>query len=42
MALGWTPSMPLEEGMRRTYSWIAEQVRLAALGDASFPILSAA
>ncbi|MBA2591335.1 MAG: NAD-dependent epimerase/dehydratase family protein [Pseudomonadota bacterium] len=46
-ALGWTPSMPLEEGMRRTYSWIAEQVSLAApmrsaaLGGASLPILSA-
>jgi len=34
--------------MRRTYSWIAEQVRLAApmrsraLGDASLPMRSAA
>jgi GDP-D-mannose 3', 5'-epimerase len=40
-ALGWTPSMPLEEGMRRAYSWVTEQVRLAApmrsgaLGDAA-------
>ncbi|MGH8473675.1 MAG: NAD-dependent epimerase/dehydratase family protein, partial [Gammaproteobacteria bacterium] len=45
-ALGWTPSMPLEEGMCRTYSWIAEQVRLAAAmrnaADASLPMLSVA
>jgi nucleoside-diphosphate-sugar epimerase len=26
--LGWKPSRPLEEGMRRTYTWIEEQVRL--------------
>ncbi|QXD14349.1 NAD-dependent epimerase/dehydratase family protein [Rhodocaloribacter litoris] len=25
--LGWEPSMPLKEGLRRTYEWIAEQVR---------------
>ncbi len=25
--LGWAPSQPLSEGMRRTYAWIAEQVR---------------
>jgi nucleoside-diphosphate-sugar epimerase len=24
--LGWAPSMPLEEGLRRTYGWIAAQV----------------
>ncbi|GIV62055.1 MAG: NAD-dependent dehydratase [Rhodothermaceae bacterium] len=27
--LGWEPSMPLKEGLRRTYAWIAEQVRQA-------------
>jgi GDP-D-mannose 3',5'-epimerase len=26
--LKWKPSRPLEEGMRRTYAWIEEQVRL--------------
>jgi nucleoside-diphosphate-sugar epimerase len=26
--LGWAPSMPLEEGLRRTYAWIEQQVRL--------------
>ncbi len=26
--LGWRPSMPLREGMARTYSWIARQVEL--------------
>ena len=25
--LGWAPSRPLAEGMRRTYDWIADQVR---------------
>lgn len=25
--LGWAPSMPLDEGLRRTYAWIADQVR---------------
>jgi len=24
--LGWEPSIPLEEGLRRTYQWIAEQL----------------
>ena len=28
--LGWAPSRPLAEGMRRTYDWIATQHRLAA------------
>ncbi len=23
--LGWAPSMKLEDGMRKTYAWIAEQ-----------------
>ncbi|SHK08142.1 NAD-dependent epimerase/dehydratase family protein [Rhodothermus profundi] len=26
--LGWAPSMPLKEGLKRTYAWIEEQVRL--------------
>ncbi len=26
--LGWAPSMPLREGLKRTYAWIEEQVRL--------------
>jgi nucleoside-diphosphate-sugar epimerase len=26
--LNWKPARPLEEGMRRTYAWIEEQVRL--------------
>ena len=25
--LGWAPSMPLKEGMARTYAWINEQVK---------------
>jgi GDP-D-mannose 3',5'-epimerase len=25
--LGWAPSEPLEEGLRKTYPWIAERVR---------------
>jgi GDP-D-mannose 3', 5'-epimerase len=24
--LGWAPSLPLKEGLRKTYLWIAEQV----------------
>jgi nucleoside-diphosphate-sugar epimerase len=27
--LNWTPRVTLEEGLRRTYSWIEEQVRMA-------------
>ncbi len=27
--LGWKPSLPLKDGMRKTYAWIAEQVRQA-------------
>ena len=26
--LGWKPSEPLEEGLRKTYSWINKQVSL--------------
>jgi nucleoside-diphosphate-sugar epimerase len=29
--LGWAPSQPLEEGMRKTYAWIAEQVAKAPI-----------
>ena len=25
--LGWKPSQPLEDGVKQTYSWIAEQVK---------------
>jgi GDP-D-mannose 3', 5'-epimerase len=28
--LNWTPSQPLAEGMQKTYSWIAEQVKQAS------------
>lgn len=31
--LGWAPSMPLREGVRRTYEWISEQVALEAQAD---------
>jgi len=27
--LGWKPNRPLEEGLRKTYAWIEEQVQLA-------------
>ena len=27
--LGWAPSAPLEEGLRKTYAWIASQVEAA-------------
>ena len=27
--LGWKPSRPLDDGLRPTYAWIAEQVRAA-------------
>lgn len=27
--LGWAPSAPLEDGLRKTYEWISERVRLA-------------
>ncbi len=28
--LGWKPSRPLVDGLRKTYAWIEEQVRHAA------------
>jgi nucleoside-diphosphate-sugar epimerase len=28
--LGWAPSLPLEQGMRHTYAWIAAQIRPSA------------
>ncbi len=31
--LGWAPSMPLKEGLRRTYAWIEEQVRLWQIAE---------
>ena len=27
--LGWAPSQPLVEGVKKTYAWIAEQVKRA-------------
>jgi nucleoside-diphosphate-sugar epimerase len=27
--LGWAPTQPLEEGIRKTYRWIEQQVRKA-------------
>ncbi len=47
-SLGWAPSMLLEDGMRRTYEWVSEQVRRAArvrdvgLSEAPLSALSAA
>ena len=32
--LGWAPSQPLEEGMRKTYEWIHSQVHAPAGNDA--------
>lgn len=29
--LGWAPSLSLEEGVRKTYAWIEQQVKLAAV-----------
>jgi nucleoside-diphosphate-sugar epimerase len=29
--LGWSPSRPLEEGMRRTYEWVEAQVKAREL-----------
>lgn len=31
--LGWKPSLPLVEGLKKTYRWVAEQVRQAAVGE---------
>ena len=28
--LGWAPSAPLQDGLARTYAWVAAQVRGAA------------
>ena len=25
--LGWAPTLPLQEGIRRTYQWVAQQVQ---------------
>jgi nucleoside-diphosphate-sugar epimerase len=30
--LGWEPDAPLEDGLRKTYAWIEEQVQAASLG----------
>jgi hypothetical protein len=30
--MGWEPSTPLVEGMRKTYEWIEEQYRLRQAG----------
>jgi nucleoside-diphosphate-sugar epimerase len=31
--LGWAPSLPLKEGLRKTYAWIASQVAYRALNN---------
>lgn len=31
--LGWEPQISLEEGLKRTYGWIEEQVRISSVGD---------
>jgi nucleoside-diphosphate-sugar epimerase len=28
-ALGWAPSMPLEEGLKKTYFWVEQQVKIS-------------
>ncbi len=33
--LGWEPSIPLEEGLAKTYAWIRDELRKAARGDAA-------
>lgn len=35
--LGWAPSMKLEDGTRRTYKWIAEQVKHSATKATTVP-----
>ena len=32
--LGWSPSRPVEEGLAKTYSWIADEVKAAKSGPA--------
>jgi len=29
--LGWKPSAPLRDGLKKTYAWVEEQVRLRSL-----------
>jgi nucleoside-diphosphate-sugar epimerase len=31
--LGWAPTKPLEDGLRKTYAWIQEQVSVLALAN---------
>jgi nucleoside-diphosphate-sugar epimerase len=31
--LGWRPSRPVEEGLEKTYEWIAQQVEMAKAGE---------
>ena len=33
--IGWEPTLPLIEGMRRTYAWIEEQVRNRSVAEAA-------
>jgi GDP-D-mannose 3',5'-epimerase len=34
--LGWTPSQPLETGIKATYQWIAGQLKMSRLGNGMF------
>jgi GDP-D-mannose 3', 5'-epimerase len=36
--LGWAPSQPLVEGLRKTYNWISEQVRTSEITPADQPL----